>query len=263
MSLSGKVALVTGAARGIGRAIATVLAEEGADVAVVDLDPAVADTRAAVEALGRRAAAEIFDVADPGQVATGVARIRTALGEVDILVNNAGIVNNISPLETMPVEAWEREIRVNLGGAFHMIRAVIGPMVERRWGRIVNISSVAAQGGAHFQSGYAASKSGLIGLTHSVTIEYARYGITCNAVLPGLIATETVERMPVEIRSAFERFTPARRLGQPREIAELVAFLASERAAFINGAEIRIDGGARLGMLPLGSRRELRELLGT
>ena len=262
MELAGRTALVTGAARGIGRAIAEVLAGDGADVAVADVSPAVEETRAAVEALGRRSFAAVFDVSDFDAVTRGVAAVREALGELDILVNNAGIVDHLEPVEKMAPEAWDREVRVNLGGVFRVTRAVLPGMIAKGRGRIVNVSSVAAQGGAHHQAAYAASKAGVIGFTQTVAVEHGRHGITCNAILPGLIATENVRRMPDEIRDTFVRFTPVRRLGDVREIGYLVSFLASDRAAFINGAEIRIDGGGRLNSLPLGSRRELREILG-
>ena len=257
MPLHEKVALVTGAARGIGRVTAQVLAEHGADVAVIDLQATVEATAAAIRGLGRRSVAEVIDIADPGQVHAALERIRRDLGAVDILVNNAGIVTNIAPLERMTQEAWQRELAVNLSAAFTLIQAVLGPMAMRRWGRIINISSVAALGGLHRQIGYAASKAGLLGLTKTVTLEYARSGITCNAVLPGLIATEMASAMPEEIREAAIAATPARRLGEMHEVAQLIAFLASEHAGFINGAEIPIDGGIRLNASSLGSRREV------
>jgi NAD(P)-dependent dehydrogenase (short-subunit alcohol dehydrogenase family) len=257
MLLEGRLALVTGAARGIGRATAVVLAEEGANVAVADRLPEVAETAAAIRALGRRAQAAVFDVSDRRAVESGVAAIREALGDVDVLVNNAGIVNNIAPLQRMTEEAWQREIGVNLSGAFHLIQALVGSMVDKEWGRIINVSSVAATGGLHNQAAYAASKAGLIGLTQTVTLEFARYGITCNAILPGLIGTENVQRMPSEIREAAIAMVPARRLGAPREIGQLIAFLASDRAGFINGAAIPIAGGGDLNTLTLGSRKEV------
>jgi NAD(P)-dependent dehydrogenase (short-subunit alcohol dehydrogenase family) len=258
MSLEGKIALVTGAARGIGRAIALVLADEGADVAVADVSPDVEKTAAAVAERGRRSAAAVFDVAEPDQVRDGVQRLRDSVGAVDVLVNNAGIVDNIAPLQKMTHARWEREIRVNLSGAFNLVKEVVDTMVERRWGRIINVSSVAATGGLHNQSAYAASKAGLLGLTETITLEYARHGITCNAILPGLIGTELVMRMPEEIRDAAVAATPARRVGDPREVGWLIAFLASDRAAFVNGMAIRIDGGMRLNSGSMGSRREVR-----
>ena len=256
MPLQNRVAVVTGAARGIGRATALLLAREGARVGAVDVVPEVAGIAEAIEREGGRAASAVFDIADPVRVSEGVEALRQALGPIDILVNNAGIVGNIAPVARMTPEAWEREIAVNLSGAFHMIQAVIGSMAERRWGRIVNVSSVAALGGLHNQVGYAASKAGLLGLTKTVTLEHARDGITCNAVLPGLIATPLVTGMPVEIREGAVAVTPARRLGEVEEVAHLIAFLVSDSAAFINGAEIPVDGGLRLNAASLGSRKE-------
>ena len=262
MLLDGKVALITGAARGIGRAAAMVLAEEGAAVAVADIAPEVNDTAAAIRQTGRRAAAAVFDIADPVQVQAGVQQIRAQLGDVDILVNDAAIVTNIAPLIRMTHEAWNREVSVNLTGAFNMIKAVIEPMLQKRWGRIINVSSVAATGGLHNQAGYAASKAALLGLTQTVTLEYARAGITCNAILPGLIGTELAQMMPQEIRERAIAITPARRLGEMQEVGHLMAFLASDRASFINGATIHIDGGLRLNTVPVGSHRELAEVTG-
>jgi NAD(P)-dependent dehydrogenase (short-subunit alcohol dehydrogenase family) len=262
MLLEGKVALITGAARGIGRASAMVLAEEGAAVGVADIAPEVNDTAAAIRQLGRRAEAAVFDIADPTQVQGGVRQIREQLGDIDILVNDAAIVTNIAPLIRMTHDAWNREVAVNLSGAFNMVKAVIEPMLQKRWGRIINISSVAATGGLHNQAGYAASKAGLLGLTQTVTLEYARAGITCNAILPGLIGTELAQMMPPEIKERAIAITPARRLGEMREVGYLIAFLASERAGFINGATIHVDGGLRLNTIPVGSRREMTEVTG-
>jgi NAD(P)-dependent dehydrogenase (short-subunit alcohol dehydrogenase family) len=257
MSLDGRIALVSGAARGIGRAIALALASNGADVGLIDIDAGVAETATAVRGLHRRSCAVRADVSSTEAIVTGVATIVAELGSVDLLVNNAGIVNNIAPFAKMKQAAWEREIGVNLTGAFNLARAVIGPMSERGFGRIVNISSVAARGGLFNQAGYSATKAGLLGLTHTIALEYARFGVTCNAVLPGLIGTENVLGMPAEIREQAVAQTPARRLGTPEEIARLVAFLCGEDAGFINGAEIDISGGGHLNTMVLGSRKEL------
>jgi NAD(P)-dependent dehydrogenase (short-subunit alcohol dehydrogenase family) len=259
MSLAGRVALVTGAARGIGRVTALVLAEEGADVAMTDVLGEVDAVAAEVRARGRRAAVAVFDIADDEAVRAGVARLREALGSPGILVNNAGIVTNVAPVARMTAAAWHREVGVNLSGAFHMIQATIGDMVASGWGRIVNVSSIGGTGGLHHQAAYAASKAGLLGLTKTVALEHGRHGVTCNAVLPGLIATENVRAMPAEFREAAVSTTPVRRLGEPAEVAHLIAFLASDRAGFINGAEIAIDGGLGLNTLSLASRREVRD----
>ncbi|MCE7929165.1 MAG: SDR family oxidoreductase [Dehalococcoidia bacterium] len=259
MSLTGKVALVTGAARGIGRVTARRLAELGAAVALADVLPEVEEAAGALRDEGHTAVAARFDVADPGAVGAGVTALRNAVGEVGILVSNAAIVANIAPVAKMAHASWERELAINLTGAFNMVQAVIGPMVEQRWGRIVVISSGAAQGGLHNQAAYAASKAGLLGLVKTITLEHARHGISCNAILPGMIETENVRAMPIEIREAAIQQTPARRFGRMEEVAHLVSFLASEEGGFLNGAEINIDGGLRLGGLALGSRRELTQ----
>jgi NAD(P)-dependent dehydrogenase (short-subunit alcohol dehydrogenase family) len=260
MLLEGKTALITGAARGIGRASAMVLAQEGAAVGVADILPEVATTTTAIQKIGQPSAFAIFDISDPARVRQGVAEIREEIGEIDILVNNAGIVTNIARLTKMSHEAWQNEISTNLSGAFYMIQEVIEPMIAKQWGRIINISSGAATGGLHRQIGYAASKAALLGLTKTVTLEHARDGITCNAILPGIIGTELVGMMPEEILQMAIATTPARRIGKTEEVGHLIAFLASEKAAFINGAAIPIDGGASLNTGTLGSRKEVKEM---
>ena len=256
MPLTGQTALVSGAARGIGRAIALRLARDGADVALIDINPAIEETVTLVRALGRKAVAARVDIADATAVRGAVARIAADLGSVDLLVNNAGIVNNIASVEKMTDEAWDAEIGANLTGAFNLVRACIGSMAERGFGRIVNISSVAARGGLARQVGYSATKAGLLGLTHTVALEYARNGVTCNAVLPGMVETENVKAMPPEIREAAMAATPVRRFGEPEEIAALVAFLCGAEAGYITGAEIDISGGGHLNTLVLGSRKD-------
>ena len=256
MPLTGRIALVSGAARGIGRAIALRLAREGADVGLIDLNPAVEETARLVRDLGRRAAPACADISRAAEARAAVARIAAELGAIDLLVNNAGVVNNIATVEKMTDEAWENEVGVNLTGAFNLVRATVGAMAERGFGRIVNISSVAARGGLARQVGYSATKAGLLGLTHTVALEYARKGVTCNAVLPGMVETENVKAMPAEIRAAATAATPARRFGAPEEIAALVAFLCSAEAGYITGAEIDISGGGHLNTLVLGSRKD-------
>ncbi len=260
MRHKGKVALVTGAARGIGRSTAMLLAEEGAKLGLVDIEPEVKDTEKEIKKNGEEVLAVVLDVSDAEQVHRGVNEITRKLGSVDILVNNAGIVHHINYLTAMKHEEWEKEIKVNLFGAFHFIKEVLDEMMEKRWGRIINMSSGAATGGLHKQAGYAASKAGILGLTMTVTLECARYGITCNAILPGLVNTELVQMMPEDLRKRANSVIPARRLGEMEEVAHLISFLASDHAAYINGAQITIDGGMTLNIGTLGSRKELKEM---
>jgi NAD(P)-dependent dehydrogenase (short-subunit alcohol dehydrogenase family) len=261
-NLAGKIALVTGGARGIGRGIALALAEAGADVAIADAHPTPfrgeryyrlrqrvsgaeeeVPTAEAIRALGRRAHTVSVDVADAEAVARAAEEVSRALGPVDVLVNNAGIVNNLARIADMKPEAWERELRVNLSGAFHTTRALVPSMAARGWGRVINISSVAAATPGLGQPAYAASKAGLIAFTQATAQEFGRGGVTANAVMPGLIATPLVLSMPEPLRARSLAQTPIARLGTPADIGALVAFLASPAAGFITGVAIPCDGG--------------------
>lgn len=250
--LDDQTIIVTGAASGIGRTMVRYLLKAGARVGAVDVDPSPLDQESEA-----RLHSAIADISNREQVAEAIRDIEAALGPVGGLVNNAGIVTNIAPFEKMSGAAWDHEMAVNLTGAFNLIQAVIPGMRERRYGRIVNVSSLAARGGLMHQAGYAASKAALLGLTRTITLEYARHGITCNSVLPGLIATGKVLAMPEAIKDEARSMTPARRFGEEAEIAALVAFLLSPGSGFINGADIDVSGGAHLNLLQLGSRREL------
>ncbi len=268
-SLEGKVALVTGSARGIGRGIALALAESGAAVAVADLHPRPFEgeryyrlrerwsgpdeevaTAEAVRALGVDSVELTLDVADPDSASAAIEACASKLGPVDVLVNNAGIVNNIARIEAMTPEAWSHEVQVNLNGAFHCVRAAVPAMAERGWGRVVNIASVAALQPGLGQPAYSASKAGLVAFTRSVAQEFGPRGVTANAVLPGLIATPLVRSMPEPMREGARLRTPVGRLGEPADIGTLVAFLASPRASFITGVAIPCDGG--LSSAPVG-----------
>jgi NAD(P)-dependent dehydrogenase (short-subunit alcohol dehydrogenase family) len=259
MPHTGRLVLITGPASGIGRATALRFAREGARLALFDLQSAVEQTAADARSFGAEARAWVVDVSDGTAVDTAVTQVCATLGEIACLVNGAGIVDHIAPLAKMKPEAWAREISVNLGGPFNLVRAVAPGMADRGWGRIVNISSAAARGGLSLQAGYVASKAGLLGLTRNVALEFGRDGLTCNAILPGLIETEKVQAMPRGILEAGIAATPARRLGTMEEVAALISFLCSDDAGYINGAEIDISGGSHLNTLVLGSQRENRD----
>lgn len=245
-SLEGKIALVTGAARGIGRATALILAAEGAQVGVADILEEVKTVSEDIQKMGRRSTSATFDVSDESAVNKGLNLIRKELGPIDILVNNAGIYTNVKEVRKMPKENWDREIAINLTGAFLCIKAVLDDMIEKKWGRIINISSVAGKMGWYGVCSYAASKAGLLGLTKTVALEHARDGITCNAVLPGLIKTKAYDLFREDIKKRILSRIPSREAGNPEDIASVVAFLASEGARYINGAEIDVSAGAEL-----------------
>ena len=239
IDLSGRVALVTGGTRGIGRAIAEALAASGAKVAIVgrDLDRAR-------EAAGSIPGAAGFagDMADPPSVEAFVAAAEAALGPVDILVNNAGLTRD-NVLFRLRDEDWDAVLDANLRGAFVAIRAASRGMMKRRWGRIINIASVVGLIGNKGQSNYAASKAGLIGLSKSVARELASRNVLSNVIAPGFIETDMTARMPPEARQALTGQIPLERLGTPADIAGLAAFLASDHAAYITGQVFVVDGG--------------------
>lgn len=260
--LTGKVAIVTGAARGIGRSIAMTLAQAGAVVAVLDkqlekfdgqayyrlkrrvsgADEAVPTAQAIVDA-GGQAAAFAVDVADADAVAVACAQVIDALGPVDILINNAGVVNNIATIARMAPQDWAHELQVNLSGAFHCTQVLAPQMAARGWGRVVNIASVAARQPGLGQPAYTASKAGLAAFTQSIAQEFGPKGITANAILPGLIGTPLVRSMPEHIREKTIERVPVQRLGEPQDIANLARFLVSDAASFITGTAIPCDGG--------------------
>lgn len=242
---SGRVAVVTGGSRGIGRACALKLAEAGCDVAVLYAgnDEAAQKTVADIEALGRRAAAWKLDVADPQQCAQVCKEVASELGCVDVLVNNAGVTRD-NLLGRIKDEDFDRVIDVNLKGAFNMVKALYRTWLRNKGtGRIVNVSSVVGLMGNAGQTNYAASKAGLIGLTKSVARELAPRGVTCNAVAPGFIETDMTAQLPQEVREGFDRQIPLGRMGTADDVAQVVAFLASPAAAYVTGEVVRVDGG--------------------
>ena len=244
LGIRDRVALVTGAARSLGKADAVTLATEGCKVAIVDLNAECADeTAKEIEKSGGRARGYACDIRDTTQVQDVIARIEKELGPVDICVNNAGMIYTLGQLKDMRDEDWELNLAVNLTGTMKVTRAVLPGMRERRWGRIVCMASIAGLMGGFGQTAYATSKIGVIGFTKSVALEGARYNVTCNAIAPGIIAPNA------QLSPMYERMVKRvamQREGEPEDIANAVAFLCSERARYITGAVLTVTGGMDL-----------------
>jgi 3-oxoacyl-[acyl-carrier protein] reductase len=270
IDLSGRVALVTGGSRGLGRQDALVLAQAGADVVIADIliesddSEDVAEygilaqaakaqglvyseqTAKDIQELGRRSAAIKCDVTEYEQVEATVARVVEELGSVDILINNAATLDHVGQLGNQVPELWERDLRVNLTGGFNCSRAVWPHMVERGWGRIVNMASVAGTLGGFGQASYSTTKAGLIGLTKTLALEGARHGITANAIVPGIIGTEAFNFGNPEMNERMVKRTALRRPGEPSDVAHAIAFLCSDLAGYITGVELNVSGGIEL-----------------
>ena len=270
--LKGKTALVTGASRGLGRAIALALGRPGADVALTDIliegqenDPVRLSqystlagyfaqqggvkTQAGaqeIQSMGSRSCAFKMDVTDLDEVGRVVQTMEAELGTIDILVNNAAVMDNLGKFEEQQPERWQRDLNVNLTGAYNCSKAVWPGMVKKEWGRIINISSLAGLMGAHMQPSYGATKAGLSGFSKSLAIEAGRYGITVNTVCPGFIATEAVQLYDECMTERIAKRTALKRMGRPEEVAEVVTFLASDGASYITGAVISVTGGIDL-----------------
>ena len=242
--LKDKVALVTGGSRGLGRAIALKLAENGASVTIFYAGNAqkAAETVAEAEALGAKARAYQVNVADFAAVEEAVKAVKADFGSVDILVNNAGITRDKLTMR-MSAEDFDDVLSVNLNGAFHTIRALYSDFVRRRSGRIINITSVSGLMGNPGQANYAASKAGLVGLTKTIAKELAGRGITCNAIAPGFIETDMTAAMNEGALTKALELVPMKRMGQPEDIANAVLFLAGDTAAYITGTVLQVDGG--------------------
>lgn len=272
MKLKGKIALVTGASRGLGHAIALALGRAGADVALTDIliegqnhdleklarysvlaghftKQGAVKTQACaqeIQFMGSRSRAFKMDVTDPDEVKRVVLAVEAEFGTIDILINNAAVMDNIGKFEQQPPERWQRDLNVNLTGSYHCSKAVWTGMIKKSWGRIINISSVAGLMGAALQPSYGATKAGLIGLSKSLAIEAGRYGITVNTVCPGFIATEAVQLYDEHMTERIVKHAALKRMGRPEEVAEVVAFLASDAASYITGAVIPVTGGIDL-----------------
>ena len=270
IDLGGRVALVTGGSRGLGRADALTLARAGADVVIADIlvesdDSGEADrygplaqaaraqglvhteeTAREIEEMGQRALALKCDVTDPDQVGAVVERALSELGSVDILVNNAGTLDHIGQLGDQVPELWERDLRVNLTGAFNCCRAVWPHMTKRGWGRIVNMASVAGTLGGFGQASYSTTKAGLLGLTKSLALEGARHGITVNAIVPGIIGTEAFHFGNTAMNERMVKRTAMRRAGEPQDIANAITFLSSDLASYVTGVGLNVSGGIEL-----------------
>ena len=247
MSLSGRVALVTGASQGIGRACALKLAAQGATVAAAarnqqKLDDLVTEITAA----GGKAAAFAMDVSDEEQVKSTVKAALAQLGKINILVNNAGVTRD-QLIMRMKRADWDAVLNTNLTSAYLCTQQVIGSMLKQRWGRIINITSVFGQTGQAGQANYAASKAGLIGLTMAIAREVSSRSITCNAVAPGFIETAMTSVLPDEFKQNAVKMIPLGRVGTPEDVANAVAFLASEEAGYITGHVLNVNGGMLMG----------------
>ena len=247
MDLTGKTALITGASRGIGKAIALKLAGQGANIAIPYLgDPAEAEqAQKEIETLGVKCVMYVCDVSSFEASKEVVEKVIEEFGGVDILVNNAGIVRDKLIL-SMKEEDFDRVIDTNLKGAFHMIKHLYRNFIRKRAGRIINIASVAGLMGNAGQANYAAAKAGMIGLAKTTAKELAGWGITCNVVAPGFVATDMTGKLPEQVLSAAQEAIPLKRMGSPEEIAAVCTFLASDGAGYITGAVIPVDGGLNM-----------------
>jgi 3-oxoacyl-[acyl-carrier protein] reductase len=271
LDLSGRVALVTGGSRGLGRADALTLARAGADVVIADIlveSEAGSDatdsygvlatvarqqglvyseqTAREIQELGRRSVAIKCDVTDREQVQATVARVVEELGSVDILINNAGTLDHVGQFAAQSLDLWERDLRVNLTGAFNCAQAVWPHMQERGWGRIVSMASVAGTLGGFGQASYSTTKAGILGLTKTLAMEGGKHGITANAIVPGIIGTEAFHMANAEMNQRIANRTVFKRPGEPQDIANAVAFLCSDLASYITGIELNVSGGIEL-----------------
>lgn len=243
MDLTGKRAIVTGAGQGIGKATALKLAQRGADVVVDDINPETAPrTAEEIKALGRKAVSVIADVSKRDQVDELIQTAVRELGGIDILVNNAGIARS-NVLIRLKEEQWDEVLDVNLKGIFYCTQSVVPLMMKQRYGKIISISSIYGRIGAMGDANYAASKAGIVGFTRSIAKELARYNITINVIMPGLIDTPLLRGIPEKYLQPMMEEIPLKRVGQPEDIANVVAFLASDDSSYMTGTVLEVTGG--------------------
>jgi len=240
--LEGRVSIVTGGARGIGKAIAMELADAGSDIVIFDVLDEGVDTAREIEKKGRKAGFYKVDITALDAVNSVVEKVLEEFGRIDILVNNAGITRD-TLLMRMEESDFDLVVKVNLKGTFNCTKAVLKPMMKARWGRIINISSIIGLMGNVGQANYAASKAGIIGFTKSVAKELGKRNITVNAVAPGFIRTPMTERLSDEVKEGYFKLIPLGRFGEPEDVAKVVRFLASDDAGYITGQVIQVDGG--------------------
>src|SRR5512135_1448348 len=247
MLLKGKVALVTGGARGLGKMDAFALSEAGADIVIADIAMEGAEkTSEEIRARGRKSFALRMDVTRNDEVKEGVTRIKRELGSIDILVNSAATLYHLGQILEQKEDLWERDLRVNLTGSYHCSQAVWPSMKEKGWGRIINMASVAGTLGGFGQASYSTTKAGIIGLTKTLALEGARYGITANAIVPGIIGTEAFHFANPAMNERIANRTVFKRPGEPQDIANAIAFLCSDLASYITGIELNVSGGVEL-----------------
>jgi 3-oxoacyl-[acyl-carrier protein] reductase len=245
MLLKGKVAMVTGGSRGLGRVDALALAEAGADVMIADILDAE-KTADDVRSMGRKSLVIKMDVTDIEEVKEGVHKIKKEFGSIDILVNNAATLDHLGQILEQKDKFWERDLRVNLTGTYNCSRAVWPLMQEKKWGRIINMASVAGTLGGFGQASYSATKAGIIGFTKTLALEGARYGINCNVVCPGIINSESFHLISPEMRERLIKRTAFKKLGEPEDVANAIVFLASDKAKYITGIVLNVSGGIEL-----------------